>query len=204
LHNTQEFRYDRSQRRCNTKEEQVIDPNETKIRSPHRDTRYRTGKLRGKPRDDVIEDGRVSVEVVDSRYPWPIRLYFESLEPDSPLLGLELGGEDNTSVIASDQAVRVVASLGAYVDYAHGEIHADRGEMGRALALFREVGTTRRGLPGRHFRIIWDEFNARVEAGEMAPITTMARAHNVHKSTMSRWVTVARRMYESKEGTDGQ
>jgi hypothetical protein len=142
---------------------------------------------------DPKHDPRIEVTIPDDTYPWPLVLYFESLADDSALVGLKLGTDEQPfREVGFADIQRLASNLALYVHYAHAWFAADRGEVRRSLDLLSEVGRTRRGLPGRFLKTIANEYNARVAAGDPAPITAIAEAHGKAKSTASRWVSAAR------------
>ena len=151
---------------------------------------------------DPKTDPRIKVTIPDDTYPWPLVLYFESLADDAALVGLELGTDEQPfKGVAVADVQRLASNLALYVHYAHAWFALDRGEVRRSLDLLSEVGRTRRGLSGRLLKTIANEYNARVEAGDPAPITAIAEAHGKAKSTASRWVSAARaRGWINEEG----
>src|SRR5204863_6727941 len=102
----------------------------------------------------------------------------------------ELGPTDSLEVA---DVKRLAANLPLYIQYARAGLAFEEGQIDRSLEILEEVGRTRRGLPGPFLKIIADEYNTRVKAGDPAPTTAIAEAHDVHKSTASRWITQARR-----------
>lgn len=163
---------------------------ETLVQIPHRVIRDRRGKVR----DEVTDDLRVSVTIWDDSFPLPLRLYFAHPGDDAPLIGFEIGDERHTETpLEPGEVARIVKSLPVYAAYARAHIEMDRTEVSKTLEILSEIGTTRRGLPGTHFRVIANEYDLRVRDGDSAPITSIAAAHNVTKSTASRWVKEARR-----------
>lgn len=170
----------------------MIDDTTTTVRIPHRKLRDRRGRLHA----DVNDDERISVEIHDAQYLWPLRLFFESLAPDAPLVGVEFGSEaEPHSELDLAEVARVAGNLSLYEQYARATMiwGEGRGDAAQALKMLSNVGTTRRGLPAGFYRIIADEYRTRVEAGESAPVTAIAQAHGVYKSTASRWLKEARR-----------
>jgi DNA-binding MarR family transcriptional regulator len=95
---------------------------------------------------------------------------------------------------------RIAKNLPVYTAYAHAVIEMDRAGLSRTLEILNQIGTTRRGLPGKHFRFIANEYETRVREGDKAPITSIAEAHDVKKSTASGWVKEAKRRGYIKEG----
>jgi DNA-binding MarR family transcriptional regulator len=169
---------------------------ETTVRIPHRTIRDKRGHVF----DDVVDDERVSVTLWDDSFPLPIRLYFKHHGVNPPLLGFELGDEAHRrTTLEPAQAVRIAKNLPVYISYAHAILLMDRANVKRALEILNEIGTTRRGLPGRFLRIVADEYMTRVRQGDSAPITSIAEAHAVDKSTASRWVKEGRRRGFIKE-----
>jgi hypothetical protein len=170
---------------------------ETIVRIPHRSIRDKRGHVNELATDDT----RVSVTLWDDSFSLPIRLYFAHAGDDAPLLGFEVGDETHTETsLDPGQVARIVKSLPLYTAYAHAVIEMDREKIGRTLEIFSEIGTTRRGLPGKFFRVIANEYDSRVQEGDSAPITSIAVAHDVKKSTASRWVKEARRRGYIKGG----
>jgi hypothetical protein len=172
---------------------------ETVVRIPHRALRDRRGNLH----DSVTEDPRVSVTIWDDSFPVPLRLYFAHPGDDAPLVGFEVGDENHTdTTLAPAEVARVVKSLPVYTAYARAHIEMDRTEVSKTLEILSEIGTTRRGLPGKFLRVIANEYEARVHEGDPAPITSIAAAHGKTKSTASRWIKEARRRgYIKERGT---
>lgn len=143
------------------------------------------------------DDPRLSVEMRDDAYDLPLRLFFAHMGPDAPLIGLEIGDEDHLETpLALAQVKHVARQLPLYERYARAliQIYGPTGlsEVGLALEVINEVGSTRRGKGGRFYRVIGDEYTARVRAGDPAPVMSIAEAHGVHKSTAFRWVKQAR------------
>jgi hypothetical protein len=105
------------------------------------------------------------------------------------------GGDSGTPDARLDPGyvTRVATSLSLYKQYARATILWDHGDATRALAILRNIGATRRGLPSSWFRRIAEEYNRRLDAGERAPVTAIAGAHGVYKSTASRWIKEAKR-----------
>ena len=164
----------------------------TKVSPIHRSLkRSPSGQLSG----SVKADESTSVEIWDDRFRLPVRLYFSGRGPDSPLVGVEIGSEEHrTTPVDPAQLAYVVNQLPVLVAYARAEI--DWGAGGSREALIRaldDAGTTRRGKPGKFFRIIGEEYSARVREGDGAPVTAIAAAHDVSVASASRWVKEARR-----------
>ena len=175
----------------------------TLIRVPHRTVRHPSGRIHPSARDDL----RVSVEVWDDRFRLPVRLYFEHGGSDAALVGVEIGSEEHRDTpMDPAQLTHLAKSLPVYVAYVRAEqdFEASRSQTDRLLEALNETGTTRRGKPGRFYRIIGEDYAARVREGDAAPVTSLAAAHGVVKSTASRWVKEARRRgYIEGEATNG-
>jgi hypothetical protein len=140
------------------------------------------------------DDPRVRMEIADDLYPQPVVLWFESWAEDAPLVGFGLGSAHTPSAkLRPEDAQRAAANVALYEKWGRAWLAMNRGEVGLAIQLLDEVGRTRRGKPARFLRVIAYEYNARVEGGERAPVTAVAKAHNVSKATASRWISAARK-----------
>jgi len=152
-------------------------------------------------------DPRVRVEVVDDAFALPIRLYFSEFGPDALVVGVEIGSEDHPqTALKPAQIAHVARQLPVLTAYAKAEINyfLDPTAVAPLLKVLNEVGTTRRGKPGSFYKVIGTEYSARVIEGDPAPVSSIAKAHDVNKSSASRWVKQARLMgYVDVPGDEG-
>ena len=175
----------------------------TTVRPVHREIWHRRS---GRVNPSALDDQRTSVEIWDDRFRLPLWLYFEHNGQGAPLVGIEVGSESHADTpLDPTQLMHVTKNLPMYVAYARAEIalDADPSQTGLLVEALNEAGTTRRGKPGRFFRVIGEEYAARVGEGDSAPVTSIAAAHGVVLSTASRWVKEARRRgyIDAEDGT---
>ncbi len=154
-----------------------------------------TIKLTSLTRTTDAGDPRVCVEIIDDAFALPIRLYFADLGKDPELVGVEIGSEHQPQTpLKRAQIAHLGRQLPILTAFARAEINYfnDPAAVAPLLEVLNEVGTTRRGKPGRFYKVIGAEYSTRVREGDPAPITSLAEAHGVNKSSASRWVKQAK------------
>jgi hypothetical protein len=151
------------------------------------------------------DDLRIRVTFVDDTLPVPLSVYFihlvdnETGEHELRNVGLALGAElrddegaDQTPELTAQALRRVVERYPHWVDLARA--HVGSGFVDTpAGSLLRAV---KRPKPARldpeWHRMIAAEYRRHVEDGDPAPVTSIARSHDVTISAASRWVKAAR------------
>ena len=160
----------------------------------------------------------VQVEILENGCPWPIVFHFATVKEDDGSLsyknvGFELrrAGEtidettaiDDVPAIDSEALERIALNYERYLRTARAVIDWDQPQVDREMLELRRAGRTRRGLSDEFYRRVWADYTAHVRnRGERGAIAAIARAHQSHPSTASRWIARARELYENGGGDD--
>jgi hypothetical protein len=88
---------------------------------------------------------------------------------------------------------RLLPQLPHHVQYARASLAHRPEDVVAALRALRQLGKTRRGLSDDYLRFIAEQYESLVAEGEPYPIKALAELHRADKSTVSRWVSAARR-----------
>jgi hypothetical protein len=155
---------------------------ETVIRVPHA---VNVRRVDGKKEGEVL-DPRVSVTIKDRGC--ELVLFFENLDPSSPLLELRL-----LPGPTAFEPWRFVPQLPLYLSYARAAMGLEREDTAAALRALRQAGSGRRGLSDDFLKIVAEMYKAFVADGEPYPIKAIAGTQSVSHSGAWRWVNEARR-----------
>jgi hypothetical protein len=80
-----------------------------------------------------------------------------------------------------------------YIQYARALTTFEPFEYVKKAEALRDLGSTRRGLPDEHYRVVAQHYASLVAEGEPYPVKAMARLHSVTQAAASRWIKEAKR-----------
>ncbi len=148
-------------------------------------------------------DLRIAVTFYDDTLALPLRIYFVDIEDDETgerelrNVGCELGEQptDEAAALKMPELTaltfrRVVERYPHWVDLARAHAAMDKERAGELAAGVKRAHPTR--LDNDFFGIIAAEYRRHVQEGDPAPVSAIARSHQVTVSGASRWVKTAR------------
>jgi hypothetical protein len=166
----------------------VLDDAETMIYAP-----------RSQPDDP--DDERVRVSMMTEGL--ELRLYFEDLSAEGPVLELRL--LPNTEELEPKVLRRLIPTAPLYAQYARAAVRFDREDVRGAIQALRQVGRPGRGLNDKFYRVVAHQYDALIDEEEPHPVKALGEMNHVSISAASRWITEARRRgYVRSGGPDGR
>jgi hypothetical protein len=148
-------------------------------------------------------DPRNTVTFYDEATPFPLRFHFlrvyddETGERELRNVGCEFGEQprDNELALKMPEITslalrRVIERYPHWVELARHQLMLEEARAGDLAAGVKRVKPAR--LDADWYRMIAAEFRRHVDEGDPAPVTAIARSHQVTVSAASRWVKGAR------------